>query len=489
VVKTIGNVQKDAQVRAVASGALSNGDTIIVNSDGTVSAVLGTDTGAGTSSVISTESNLSEVKAAYDPDSGKVVIVYHRDANAYYGAAVVGTISGDTISFGSITKFQPNNTQGMQGVAVTYDTNTDKIFISYADKNNSTYMTGVVGTVSGTSISFGTPTVFYSESGGYTNCAFDSTNNKILVVWRRGNAFGAAKVVTISGSSFSSGSAVNFNTGNIGIPNLAFSTTAGKFVLVYKDGDQSGNGRYIVATISGTGVSFGTEGSFNNVSSLRESITYDSSTDKFVAVYMDRSASDAGKARVGTLSGTTVTWGSITVFNTGATTFPTVLSNGSGTVMISYVDVGNSNYPTFVVADISGTTLDYGTYTEHVIKEVAAETGAILGASYMTYDSANDKFVFPFNNVNSSNQLEASVLSIGSTNLTSDNFIGFADGAYADTQSAAINSTCSVDLNQTGLTAGQKYYVQTDGTLSTTAGSPTVEAGTAISPTKILVKG
>ena len=39
--RSIGNVQKDAQVRAVASGTLSNGDTIIVNSNGTVSAVAG----------------------------------------------------------------------------------------------------------------------------------------------------------------------------------------------------------------------------------------------------------------------------------------------------------------------------------------------------------------------------------------------------------------------------------------------------------------
>ena len=39
------------------------------------------------------------------------------------------------------------------------------------------------------------------------------------------------------------------------------------------------------------------------------------------------------------------------------------------------------------------------------------------------------------------------------------------------------------------LTAGQSYYVQTDGTLSTTAGDPSVFAGTAVSATKLIVKG
>jgi sugar lactone lactonase YvrE len=39
------------------------------------------------------------------------------------------------------------------------------------------------------------------------------------------------------------------------------------------------------------------------------------------------------------------------------------------------------------------------------------------------------------------------------------------------------------------LTSGQSYYVQTDGTLGTTAASPSVFAGTAVSATKLIVKG
>ena len=41
----------------------------------------------------------------------------------------------------------------------------------------------------------------------------------------------------------------------------------------------------------------------------------------------------------------------------------------------------------------------------------------------------------------------------------------------------------------TSLTAGQSYFVQTDGTISTTAGTPSVFAGTAVSATKLIVKG
>jgi hypothetical protein len=78
---------------------------------------------------------------------------------------------------------------------------------------------------------------------------------------------------------------------------------------------------------------------------------------------------------------------------------------------------------------------------------------------------------------------------VSGSNLTSENFIGFADNAYADGADAFINSTCAIDRNQSSLTAGQKYFVQTDGTLSETADDPSVEAGIAISATEILIKG
>ena len=42
---------------------------------------------------------------------------------------------------------------------------------------------------------------------------------------------------------------------------------------------------------------------------------------------------------------------------------------------------------------------------------------------------------------------------------------------------------------QTGLTTARTYYVQADGSLGTSAGNPSVVAGTSISTTQIIVKG
>jgi hypothetical protein len=76
-----------------------------------------------------------------------------------------------------------------------------------------------------------------------------------------------------------------------------------------------------------------------------------------------------------------------------------------------------------------------------------------------------------------------------STNLTSENYIGMSKGgAVADTKGATVDIIGSVNDEQSGLTAGQKYYVQTDGTIGTTAATPSVLAGTAISATELLVK-
>ena len=54
---------------------------------------------------------------------------------------------------------------------------------------------------------------------------------------------------------------------------------------------------------------------------------------------------------------------------------------------------------------------------------------------------------------------------------------------------AEIDVVGTVNKHQSGLTAGQTYFVQTDGTLGLTADSPSVVAGTAISATEIIVKG
>ena len=72
------------------------------------------------------------------------------------------------------------------------------------------------------------------------------------------------------------------------------------------------------------------------------------------------------------------------------------------------------------------------------------------------------------------------------TNLTDTNYIGTSSADYADGEAATIQTVGSVSEDQSGLTAGLAYYVQPDGSLGI---SGDVFAGTAISPTNLIVKG
>ena len=77
------------------------------------------------------------------------------------------------------------------------------------------------------------------------------------------------------------------------------------------------------------------------------------------------------------------------------------------------------------------------------------------------------------------------------TNLsasTSEAFIGFAEDTVATGQPVTVNTKGAIDENQS-LTPAQQYFVQTDGTLGTSADDPSVVAGTAVTATKLIVKG
>ena len=65
---------------------------------------------------------------------------------------MVGTVSGISISFGTPVVFESGETNF---ISATYDPDEEKVVIVYTDGGDSDKGKAVVGTVSGTSISFG----------------------------------------------------------------------------------------------------------------------------------------------------------------------------------------------------------------------------------------------------------------------------------------------------------------------------------------------
>ena len=438
---------------------------------------------AGTPVVYNSSGSTPYSSAVHDPTNNKVVIAYRDNANSNYGTAIVGTVSGTSISFGSPTVFESARSDY---ISTTYDSTNNKVVIAYHDDGNSSYGTAVVGTVSGTSISFGSPVVFESSNVARTSVAFDSTNNKVVIAYRNdGNSsYGRAVVGTVSGTSISFGSPVVFESGITNFPSIAFDSTNNKVVIAYIDDGNNSYGKAVVGTVSGTSISFGSPVTFASATTNGPSIAYDTANQKVVIAYANQANSYRGTAIVGTVSGTSISYGSPTLFEGGSTAYiSTVYDSTNNKIIIAYQDTGNSSYGTAVVGTVSGTSVSFGSPT---IFESAST--AFISAEF---DSSNQKVVIAYMDSGNSSYGTAVTFSPRtiSQNLTAENFIGISDGAYSDGQTATIQLTGAVDDAQSSLTPGQAYYVQNDGTLSTSADSPSVFAGTALSSTKLIVRG
>jgi hypothetical protein len=489
--KAFGNIAKDSEVRAVASGALPNGKPVIVNADGTVSVVAGSDTTFGSANQFES-GNISKPRSAYDTTNNRVVIAYADLGNSFFGTAVVGTVSGTSISFGTPVVF--NSAQSNGSMSIVFDDNAGKVVISYQDGGTNTGES-VVGTVdsSDNSISFGSTASFIGNDFNSLVAAYDTNSNKVFLVCRDQTISNktVGTVGTVSGTSISFGSNLKITDSVSGSNriNVVFDSNANKFLVVYPDSGDSNKGKSTVATIansSATTATYGSEVTFHDAGTDRIGISFDSDTNKILVVYEDESDSNKGKAVVGTISGTSVSYGSeVEIGNSSATL--TEIGSVYDTNLDAHIITFRPNSATrtleTIAAQVSGTTATFSSsvsLTNFVSDELA----------FPVFDPDTNKVILAYGDENDSDKGKAVVLTPGlGSNITSENFIGFSNGAYATTQSAKINTTNTIDRNQSGLTAGQTHFVQADGTLGTTADSPSVTAGTAISSTEIIVKG
>jgi hypothetical protein len=464
----------------VATGTIGNGVTVVLNSNGTVEAVSGGSGSTGSETVFASATT-RYVSSAYDTNENRVVIAYADNGNSQYGTAIVGTVSGTSITFGTEVVFE---TAEVQDVSATFDSNANKVVIAYSDAGNSYYGTAIVGTVSGTSISFGTPVVFAAIYAVTMASTFDSTSNKIVIGYRdvSNSYYGTAIIGTVSGTSISFGTAVVFETANSQPIQLVFDPSSNKIVVVYRDQGNSNYGTAIIGTVSGTSITFGTVTVFvsANATYISNPII-DTDNNKVIVFYQDGGNSNYGTAIVGTVSGTSISFGTAAVFNTGSTALwtgaaynPTIQK-----LVIAYRDDGDSNIGKYNTGTVSGTDIVF-------LGEVAFNSGRADNIS-LVYDPDSTNFVLSFEDNANSSYGTSIVFTPSTTNLTATNFLGISDAAISSAATGTIVVQGGVNSKVTGLTIGTDYYVQANGTLSTT--TSTVPAGRALSTTSILLEG
>jgi len=412
--------------------------------------------------------------SVYDSSNNKVIIGYKDNSNSQYGTAIVGTVdnSDNSITFGSAAVFESAATDH---VTATFDSNSNKVVFAYRDEGNSNAGTAVVGTVSGTSISFGTPVVFESGSTIGIGMTFDTNSNKVVISYsdQTDGQDGTAVVGTVSGTSISFGSPVKFEVGNVDYTSATFDSSNNKVVISFSDNANSNYGTAIVGTVSGTSISFGSAVVFASEYTVFNPIVFDSSNNKVVVSYRAGTDGDKGKSVVGTVSGTSISFGSVATFHSAGTSeMSAVFDTSLNQVVIAYNDMDDSNKGTAIAGTVSGTSISFGS-------ELIYQTGAVADNT-LVYDSNANRFVVFYRDNGSPYA--------GKANVFNTSTIATTRAEVADGGNASMDIIGSVSDNQIGLTAGQQYFVQTDGTIDETADSPSVLAGTAISATELLVK-
>jgi hypothetical protein len=403
-----------------------------------------------------------------------MVVVYKDESNNGYATAVVASITGSGITFGTPVVIYSGNSNEPD---IAYDANAGKVVAVWNVNNSALYV--AVGTVSASdnSITFASATTIRSSYSQFQRITYDSSNQKVVIAFKDTNANdGRAIVGTVSGTSVSLGSEHQFASGGVSGVQITYDSSAQKVVIGYVDGSGANAAAAIVGTVSGTSISYGSANVYQS-SATPYSITYDASANKIVTTYHQLSNGHP-YAVVGTISGTSISFGTpVNFYNSSANFTSATYLPESGETVISYrADDGTSKA---IAGKVSGTTISFGS---------SITTTTLTSTSYHSsaYDPDTGTVVQFFR---ASGLTGGAVALAPGTTLSSTNFLGISNGAYANNSTATIQISGALDDAQTGLTPGKTHYVLANGSISTTAGSPSVIAGVALTSTKLLVKG
>jgi hypothetical protein len=458
-------------ITATASGTLANGDTVCLNSNGTVSAITGSEVDQAVGSETTMSTSAAQMYASiFDPVNNKVVVFYRDSSLNLKG--VVGTVSGTSISFGT----QQNIASRAEEVACSYDTSQSKILLVYRGISPY-YGKAHAVTVSGTSLSVGSAHTFNADETLYMDVAYDATAGKHVVAYADNFTNQQCQTLTMSGTSISSGSQTQLSTAHSNGIAVCYDAGAQKTVIANNNGAAANQAAVRVASISGTSITLGTPDYMGIYNHLWQSSVYDPDNGGCLFAYYDTGESSKGRIVRVTVSGTTATLGNPFIWED---------TNNTQTMHLAYDEDSNQ----ILIAGKNSGSVNLYVLTANGDNFTNPTGGKEdLGTSnqcFLVYDTNANKAVI--------NYISAGkVITVGyaNSNITTENFLGFSDGAYSNGATATIQVVGSVDDAQSGLTTGRKYYVHADGSLKTYTSIylPDAYAGLATSSTKILVKG
>lgn len=451
----------------VASGTLSSGQTVVLNSDGTVSIVGNTGPLAQESSIQVT--TYSPIVAELN-STGDTILVLHRDASNF-GTAVAGTISGSTITFGTPVVFYSKSTSFL---TLTFDPIANKFLIVYdgTDSVPNPFLFARVVTVTGTSLGFGAQTSLQAFRSAYHKAVYDPTSQKHIVFFKHIDEGTSAYIkyyagaLTVFGTSVSMGALTEVDGDSFDYFPV-YDSAASKVAIFYRKTTDNYL-RAKVCTVSGTSLSFGAPTVISE-SYTQDSVTYDSNTNRIVVAYYN---STALRVVVGYISGDTVILGSPTSIYTGAVLYTVCAYNSDKqNIFIAFRDSAIANTGFIIEVAVSGESISAG-----VQSVFNTDISFLLFAGYSA--SAGSGIV-----LNAKASTNATMVDILKSSSNIASFIGITAKAISNGATGPVNVYGGINEAQSGLTIGSDYYVQNDGSISTTVSD--VKIGQAISATTI----
>ena len=470
------------QVSFTADGSISQGDTVVLQSNGTVAAGQSFSDSTGSAQEVAGTNDRNNA-VVYHTGEDRVVVFYTDSSNSY-AMGRAGSISGKTITWGTATTI--DSTSSMYPVNAIYDSVNNKIVLAYRDEGYAKNYLRLI-TLSGSTISVGTR----YEIGSYGTASqiglsFDPTYNVVVFVCNNSSGYAIAQTFDASNGTFGTDENL-YTTNNVYFFTVNYYSSIDRHIATFAG--TSNQSRYSILQItaaSGANITFTGSGSGATLSSsvsqndINYVTYYDAENDRLVELYVNSSSPYQGKAVAHQFSTSTKT-ASTSIVNIDGTNPLVSLQGGynayakKGIVIHRNDNSPYANHWRSVEVDVSGDTVTIGS-SRSIGNDYISNTPGVA-------EDPDTKQTIFVREENSVNDLDAFVVQISYSNVTAADFIGLAADAISDTASGDINVKGGINEAQSGLTIGSDYYVQDNGTLSTT--TSTVKVGKAITATTI----
>jgi len=280
--------------------------------------------------------------------STKCLVAYSDVGNSDYGTSIILNISTDTITSGTAYVFESAGTTFVSAVMLT----STKCLVAYKDNGNSSYGTSIILNISTDTITAGTAFVFQSTESVYASTVMLSST-KVLVAYREMGTFHSTSIIlNVDGSdNITAGTAYVFDSGDTtSISAVALSST--KVLVAYRDVGNSNYGTAIILNVSTNTITSGTAFVFESNATTYISVAGLSSTKCLVAY--KSTIHNYGTAIILNVSTDTITSGTAYVFESAVTNYISAAKLSSTKVLVAYDDNGNSDYGTSIILNVDG---------------------------------------------------------------------------------------------------------------------------------------